>query len=567
MRTTRLHACVLGLLVSTAAVAQSTTRVSGFFGQSSGPNEYLQVGFTCSGAPTCTGQYNLEERAPNCSNTFIEADTFAMTGLNLAQSGPIQGTMTLGKAENTYTRLSDGTCVIAPGATDATVPYSGTWNLATRTATITVFGGDHNFAGGFTAENTAPPVFEMTVSSSITPQSATASANIRFRTQDVGQSGGVFAFAAAPAPLVQGLLATKAVDLGKARSSTKADPPACVLAQLNSQGQLVAVSAAQLQSFVTGAFSAQGTSVQILNGIPTPRVAGATFYVGYGSNGGAMLDSGVFRNAVLIPGNSTCPPLPYMTSLWWNPDESGWGLNLNQQGSTMFGTLFTYDANRTPLWLVMPAGTLSADGQAFSGALYRTTGPAFNANPFTPIGAANITQVGTMTVFFSHANAGSLSYTVNGVSVQKSIQRQVYGSRASNCMPSVEARGGATNYQDLWWNAAESGWGVNVTHQDNTLFATLFTYDPSGRDLWLVLPWASRQADGSYLGDLFRTTGSPFNTQPFPPIGASDISGVGNMRFRFTNGNTGTLTYTYNGTTVTKAITRQEFSTPFSACN
>ena len=156
---------------------------------------------------------------------------------------------------------------------------------------------------------------------------------------------------------------------------------------------------------------------------------------------------------------------------------------------------------------------------------------------------------------------------MNGVSVQKSIQRQVYGSRASNCMPSVEARTGSSNYQDLWWNAAESGWGVNVTHQDNTLFATLFTYDPSGRDLWLVLPSAARQPDGSYLGDLFRTTGSPFNTQPFPPIGASDISGVGNMRFRFTNGNTGTLTYTYNGTTVTKAITRQEFSTPFSACN
>ena len=39
------------------------------------------------------------------------------------------------------------------------------------------------------------------------------------------------------------------------------------------------------------------------------------------------------------------------------------------------------------------------------------------------------------------------------------------------------------------------------------------------------------------------------------------------MRVRFTNGESGTLTYTYNGTTVTKQITRQVFSSPTSARN
>jgi len=292
-----------------------------------------------------------------------------------------------------------------------------------------------------------------------------------------------------------------------------------------------------------------------------------TFYVGYGANAGAMLDGGIFRNAVLIPGNETCPPLPYMTSLWWNPNESGWGLNLNQQGGLMFGTLFTYDASRAPLWLVMPAGTLQADGVTFTGDLYRTTGPAFNANPFTPIGPANITRVGSMTVSFSQANAGALTYTVNGIEVKKSIQRQVYGARSANCLPGTGSRTASTHYQDLWWNAAESGWGINLTHQDNTLFATLFTYDAAGRDLWLVMSGGARQTDGSYLGDLFRTAGSAFNAVPFVPLSAADVTQVGTMRLRFTNGNAGTLTYTNNGITVTKAITRQEFSTPVSACN
>ncbi len=106
-----------------------------------------------------------------------------------------------------------------------------------------------------------------------------------------------------------------------------------------------------------------------------------------------------------------------------------------------------------------------------------------------------------------------------------------------------------------------------MTHQDDTLFATLFPYDAAGRDLWLVLPSAPRQADGSYFGDLYRTAGPPFNAIPFTPIGGADITAVGNMRLRFTDGNTGTLTYTYNGATVTKAIQRQVFSNPVSACN
>ena len=232
-----------------------------------------------------------------------------------------------------------------------------------------------------------------------------------------------------------------------------------------------------------------------------------------------------------------------------------------------FATLFAYDAARTPMWLVMPAGALQSDGRTFAGDLFRTTGPAFDANPFTPIGAGNVTQVGTMSISFSHANAGVMTYIVNGVSVTKGIQRQVFGARAATCLPTTSSRASSTNVQDLWWNPAESGWGINVTHQGNTLFATLFTYDAAGRGLWLVMSAGQRQGDGSYSGDLYRTAGSPFNANPFTPIGAGDVTLVGNMRLRFADGDNGTLTYTYKGATVTKSITRQVFSTPVSACN
>ena len=250
------------------------------------------------------------------------------------------------------------------------------------------------------------------------------------------------------------------------------------------------------------------------------------------------------------------------TALWWDREESGWGVNFNHQGNILFGTLFTYDADRAPLWLVMSAGRLLGSSSTFAGDLYRTTGPAFNANPFTPVPFP--TKVGTMTVTFSGANSATLTYSVNGVTVSKAIERQVYGTRAANCAPTTASRATATNYQDLWWNPAESGWGINVTHQDSTIFATLFTYDASGRDLWLVMSAGQRQADGSFAGDLFRTAGPAFNARPFTGV---TVVPVGVMRLGFTNGENGTLTYTYNGATVTKAITRQLFSSPVPACN
>jgi hypothetical protein len=208
-----------------------------------------------------------------------------------------------------------------------------------------------------------------------------------------------------------------------------------------------------------------------------------------------------------------------------------------------------------------------SNGTTYGGTLYRTTGPAFNANPFTPLTAANLTTVGAMSIAFSGTQSATLNYTVNGVAVTKAIQPQVYGTRQANCAATAASRSALVNYQDLWWNSAESGWGVNVTHQDNTLFATLFTYDATGKGMWLVMSAGARQSDGSFLGDLYRTTGSAFNAQPFTPLTAANVSKVGTMQFRFTDGEHGTLSYSFNGIVQDKAITRQVFSGPLPSCS
>jgi hypothetical protein len=251
------------------------------------------------------------------------------------------------------------------------------------------------------------------------------------------------------------------------------------------------------------------------------------------------------------------------TSLWWDPEESGWGINFSHQGDIVFATLFTYDAFGEPLWLVMSAGRKQAEN-VYSGELYRTTGPAFNAQPFTPIGPSNITQVGTMTVGFA-GDSATLTYTVNGTTVNKTLRKQAFAAeRAPRCQ-NVSSRNGGS-FQDLWWNPNESGWGINFAQQGDTIFATLFTYDTSGRALWLVMSAGRRQSDGSFAGELFRASGPAFNAVPFQPIAPGQLAQVGTMRVQFSDASNGTLVYSVNGVTVTKAITRQVFSNPVPLC-
>ncbi|HYC38449.1 MAG TPA: hypothetical protein VEC19_18620 [Usitatibacter sp.] len=123
----------------------------------------------------------------------------------------------------------------------------------------------------------------------------------------------------------------------------------------------------------------------------------------------------------------------------------------------------------------------------------------------------------------------------------------------------------ALNVQGLWWNAAEPGWGVNLTQQGNVLFATWFTYDAQGQGMWLVMSNGERVGDASYAGTLYRTTGPGFNAVPFEPARVS-AAAVGTASFSFDDGGNGVFRYTVDGIAGSKAITRQVYSAPVPAC-
>jgi hypothetical protein len=115
------------------------------------------------------------------------------------------------------------------------------------------------------------------------------------------------------------------------------------------------------------------------------------------------------------------------------------------------------------------------------------------------------------------------------------------------------------NLTDVWHNPSEPGWGVFMDHQGDKLFGALFTHDAAGNPVWFVMSDGSRQPDGAYMGDLYRSNG---------PLaeGLVDTVAVGMMRFEPGDGSTGTLTYIVGGVTTTKTVERFRFSTALREC-
>lgn len=115
-----------------------------------------------------------------------------------------------------------------------------------------------------------------------------------------------------------------------------------------------------------------------------------------------------------------------------------------------------------------------------------------------------------------------------------------------------------TNFSDLWWNPAESGWGLNVAQQADVMYLTFYLFGPNGQPVWYtaLVVYQGLQADGSTLfaGNLFQSTGPYFGG----PYNASlvDTSSVGSASFRGTSTTTATLTYVVGNVTVVKQIER-----------
>ena len=130
----------------------------------------------------------------------------------------------------------------------------------------------------------------------------------------------------------------------------------------------------------------------------------------------ALLFASVFASA---PTGATTVTTD-QSDLWWNPNESGWGVQMVQRDQAIFATTYVYDSNNVPHWYT---ALMNYQGNfVWTGDLYQSNGTYFGTVPYNPSAFVN-QKAGTMTWNAPMENSGTLTYSVNGMQVTKSLTR------------------------------------------------------------------------------------------------------------------------------------------------
>jgi hypothetical protein len=189
------------------------------------------------------------------------------------------------------------------------------------------------------------------------------------------------------------------------------------------------------------------------------------------------------------------------TDMWWNPAQSGWGVNVVQAGNNLWLTFFIYGADRMPTWY---SAYLGWDGARYSGPLYATQGSYF-AGAWNPAEHPEATVAGTASFQPSSINAyeATLVYTVNGVgTVVKAIERQYLGAIALSGSYVAGQSGSYANCANAADNVLYTDTGTLTVAQTTTTLTLSFAYG-SGANCTLKGNWERR-------GQLFRMPGATY---------------------------------------------------------
>lgn len=124
------------------------------------------------------------------------------------------------------------------------------------------------------------------------------------------------------------------------------------------------------------------------------------------------------------------------------------------------------------------------------------------------------------------------------------------------------------NHTDLWWDARESGWGLNIIHHGlGKIFATWFVYGADRAATWYVIPDGEWVSPTEYRGAIYRTSGpyfaecadsscaTPFN----PALVTRTAVGSASLTFNPFSSDSASASFTIDGRTTSKLLTRQSF--------
>ena len=321
------------------------------------------------------------------------------------------------------------------------------------------------------------PALDVLATGSLDRSAGTMTATVELlpRGADRTLRANAYVFALAPADLVKSSDAAFAFPMGKAQKDGALVP--CVLAQLTTGGRLGSVSAADIRAFVADVEIGNAQALRILDGVAIANIAGATFYVGYGSSADAMLAGGTSRSVVSTGDRDTgCRPEAPETGWWWNPAQGGRGYSVEVRGDAIFFAAFHYDVSGRSTWHVATGRGLTLDGALYSNKpLYaasggQTLGGAYGGKP-------TVSEIGKITLAFADKSTGTMIWPGGAVPIERF---DIVPNGLAAAPKSGQPESG------WWWNPDEDGRGFFMEWQNGTIDLAGYMYDEQGNPVWYL---------------------------------------------------------------------------------
>ncbi len=218
----------------------------------------------------------------------------------------------------------------------------------------------------------------------------------------------------------------------------------------------------------------------------------------------------IINGSDLTDSNST--QVRPIAGLWFNPERSGHGLDIQIAGDNLFIIWYSYNDDGTPTWTIA-VGENSPNWQADL--------LSFTWDDQTK--TASSTVVGTANLAFSDGKNATFSWDINGRSGSESFVRFDVSNKSTS-----------KQFTGTYFDVNESGWGITVYTQGESQVGIIYYYDENGLPRWSL--GSSDNTQSSTL-DMLSFQGfcpdcdyvSPSNVS----IGSMDLQFVANRQIEF----------------------------------
>lgn len=236
---------------------------------------------------------------------------------------------------------------------------------------------------------------------------------------------------------------------------------------------------------------------------------------GDGSNDKAEIDAGTDPLlATSKPDPATNPQgngIFPKEGMWWNPQRSGHGVDIEYDGTNISITWYTYNDDGTPTWY-LAAGPFSGDNWTGKLDTYTWDGTKAIATP-----------VGTATFEFTDQTHAKFSWVIDGVAGNEPFEYLVTSDQ-----PTTQ------DFTGIWFETAKPGYGLTISTQGATEFGVLYFYDNQGLPRWAL---GVKQDSDTYTLDQYTNGFCPVCTLTEPVA-----SSAGTITRSFTDSSKGVLT-------------------------